>query len=80
MFRFDTICVYGVGGQAVLGRQIPTATAWHTERHGYDPTCIKAEHSLSIGKINQNKLFYLISKGLSKKDALYLLVMGYFNN
>ena len=41
---------------------------------------IKAEHSLSIGKINQNKLFYLISKGLSKKDALYLLVMGYFNN
>ncbi|MGL5591258.1 MAG: SufD family Fe-S cluster assembly protein [Mycoplasmoidaceae bacterium] len=41
---------------------------------------IKAEHSLSIGKINQNKLFYLMSKGLNKKDALYLLIMGYFNN
>ncbi|MGL5246392.1 MAG: SufD family Fe-S cluster assembly protein [Mycoplasmoidaceae bacterium] len=41
---------------------------------------IKAEHSLSIGKINQNKLFYLMSKGLNKKDALYLLIMGYFNS
>ncbi|MGL5640426.1 MAG: SufD family Fe-S cluster assembly protein [Mycoplasmoidaceae bacterium] len=41
---------------------------------------IKAEHSLSIGKINQNKLFYLMSKGLNKKEALYLLIMGYFNN
>ena len=25
------------GGQAVLGRQIPTTTPWVTERHGYDP-------------------------------------------
>ena len=28
-----------VGGQAVLGRQLQTATPWLTERHGYDPTC-----------------------------------------
>lgn len=41
---------------------------------------IKAEHALSIGKIDQNKLFYLMSKGLNKKSALYLLIMGYFNN
>ena len=27
-----------VGGQAVLGRQLQTATPWLTERHGYDPT------------------------------------------
>ena len=27
-----------VGGQAVLGRQVQTATPWLTERHGYDPT------------------------------------------
>ena len=30
--------VHEVGGQAVLGRQIPTTTPWLTERHGYDPT------------------------------------------
>ena len=28
-----------VGGQAVLGRQLQTATPWLTERHGYDPSC-----------------------------------------
>ncbi|WP_459585793.1 hypothetical protein, partial [Enterobacter asburiae] len=27
-----------VGGQAVLGRQLPSPTPWLTERHGYDPT------------------------------------------
>ena len=27
-----------VGGQAVLGRQLQTATPWLTERHGFDPT------------------------------------------
>ena len=27
-----------VGGQAVLGRQLQTATPWLTERHGSDPT------------------------------------------
>ena len=26
-------------GQAVLGRQLQTATPWLTERHGFDPTC-----------------------------------------
>ena len=31
-----------VGGQAVLGRQLQTATPWLTERHGYDPTCVEA--------------------------------------
>ena len=34
-----------VGGQAVLGRQLQTATPWLTERHGYDPTlriCVRS--------------------------------------
>ena len=31
-------CSREVGGQAVLGRQLQTATPWLTERHGYDPT------------------------------------------
>ena len=32
-----------VGGQAVLGRQLQTATPWLTERHGYDPTFLLAK-------------------------------------
>ena len=38
----NVMCGFGViqvGGQAVLGRQLQTATPWLTERHGYDPTC-----------------------------------------
>ncbi len=43
-----------VGGQAVLGRQSWSATPWHTERHGYDPTCFfgpydQSRCSLSLG-------------------------------
>ena len=34
-----------VGGQAVLGRQLQTATPWLTERHGYDPTCAEGASS-----------------------------------
>ncbi len=30
-----------VGGQAVLGRQGTSTTPWLTERHGYDPTCLR---------------------------------------
>ncbi len=38
---FDAVFFAGeVGGQAVLGRQIPTTTPWLTERHGYDPTSV----------------------------------------
>ena len=35
---FDSFSFLQVGGQAVLGRQLQTATPWLTERHGYDPT------------------------------------------
>ena len=35
-----------VGGQAVLGRQLQTATPWLTERHGYDPTSATTSDSV----------------------------------
>ena len=38
-----------VGGQAVLGRQLQTATPWLTERHGYDPTCWACSVESSAG-------------------------------
>ena len=38
-YRMDNFA-FQVGGQAVLGRQLQTATPWLTERHGYDPTCV----------------------------------------
>lgn len=35
------------------------------------------EHEASVSKINENDLYYLQSRGLSKKEATHLLVMGF---
>ncbi|MDR2828645.1 MAG: Fe-S cluster assembly protein SufB [Acholeplasmatales bacterium] len=35
------------------------------------------EHEASVSKINEEQLYYLMSRGLSKKDATELLVMGF---
>ena len=42
LFIAASSSVLEVGGQAVLGRQLQTATPWLTERHGYDPTWLLA--------------------------------------
>lgn len=35
------------------------------------------EHEASVSKINEDQLFYLMSRGLSKKDATQMIVMGF---
>jgi len=35
------------------------------------------EHEASVSKINEDQLFYLMSKGMSKKDATQLIIMGF---
>ena len=42
-----------VGGQAVLGRQLQTATPWLTERHGYDPTSPTHDRLIVLNKKRQ---------------------------
>ena len=39
---------------------------------------VKAGHAASIGKVDEDALFYLLSRGLSEKDARTLLVEGFF--
>ena len=39
---------------------------------------VKASHALSIGQPNEEQLYYLQSRGLSKQQALGLLSIGYF--
>lgn len=36
-------------------------------------------HEATVGKIGEEKLFYLMSRGLSENDALNLVVMGFFD-
>lgn len=35
------------------------------------------EHEASVSKINEDQLYYLMSRGLSKKDATQMIVMGF---
>ena len=40
---------------------------------------VNGTHSVSTGKIDENKLFYLMSKGLSKKESEKLIMYANFN-
>ncbi len=40
---------------------------------------VKASHANSIGRISQDQLYYLNSRGINKSDAAKLIIMGYFN-
>lgn len=39
---------------------------------------VKASHGASVGKIDEEHLYYLQSRGLSKSEAMHLVVYGYF--
>lgn len=39
---------------------------------------VKAGHSASVGKINEDALFYLLSRGIDEADARALMVQGFF--
>jgi len=39
---------------------------------------VKATHSASVAQINEEEIFYLMSRGFSKKEAQKLIVSGFF--
>ena len=41
---------------------------------------VEGAHGVSTGKIDQDKLFYIMSRGYSRKEAEKLIVMSRFNN
>lgn len=40
---------------------------------------VRCTHGATIGKIDPNQLYYLMSRGLNEKDATKLLIEGFFN-
>ena len=38
---------------------------------------VKASHAASVGQIDEEQLFYLMSRGLNKKDAVKLIVKAF---
>ncbi len=39
---------------------------------------VRATHESSVGQISKDKLFYLMSRGLSEQEARMKIVQGYF--
>ena len=35
------------------------------------------EHEATVSKVNEDQLFYLMSRGISKKDATQMIIMGF---
>ena len=44
-----------------------------------DENNVKARHSATIGKIGDDELFYLQSRGLEKSEAEKIMIMGVIN-
>ena len=40
---------------------------------------VKASHAASVGQIDEEQLFYLMSRGLSKQDAVKLIVEAFLS-
>jgi Fe-S cluster assembly protein SufD len=39
---------------------------------------VKCSHGSTTGRINENEVFYLMTRGLSKREAEKMIIMGYF--
>jgi Fe-S cluster assembly protein SufD len=44
-----------------------------------DANDVKASHGATIGKPDEEELFYLMARGLSRKEAERLIIIGYFS-
>ncbi len=54
-----------------LGTANPRLYIWDND--------VFANHAVSVGKVNDDQLFYLESRGLSEEDAKRLITLGYLN-
>jgi Fe-S cluster assembly protein SufD len=44
-----------------------------------DENDVQASHASALGKINEDQIYYLCSKGLSERESKKLIVSGFFN-
>ena len=40
---------------------------------------VDARHAATIGRFNSEDIFYLMTKGIDKKEAIELLISGFLN-
>lgn len=61
----------------LLGNKSKTVAMPNLRIHNND---VKASHGASIGALNDEKLYYLQSRGFEKKEAIDILVTGFFES
>lgn len=44
-----------------------------------DDNNVKAKHAMAVGQIDPKQIFYLMSRGIKKSEAIRLILMGFFN-
>lgn len=44
-----------------------------------EPDLESAGHGATIGKVDEEQLYYLMSRGIKEKDAKFLIIRGFFN-
>ena len=82
-------------GKLVIGKNIKGVNVFlryrvlllgKTSRAAVDPELeiesneIKAGHAASVGRVDEEELFYLMSRGIPKKEAVKLIVEAFLND
>ena len=84
LLRFDGCSYIKRGAVSSSTRQEAKAILFDEESQGFCSPSLKideneviASHAASVGRVNDDHLFYMISRGLKKDEAKRLITMGY---
>lgn len=73
-------CKKSVAHQKAKGLNLsPNSTIKAQPNLYIDEFDVEASHSASVGNINKDELFYLMSRGLRESDARKIVVLGFIN-
>lgn len=73
-------CKKSVAHQKAKGLNLsPNSTIKAQPNLYIDEFDVEASHSASVGNINKDELFYLMSRGLKESDARKIVVLGFIN-
>lgn len=73
-------CKKSVAHQKAKGLNLSKDSTIKAQPNLYiDEFDVEASHSASVGNINKDELFYLMSRGLKESDARKIVVLGFIN-
>lgn len=73
-------CKKSVAHQKAKGLNLSASSTIKAQPNLYiDEFDVEASHSASVGNINKEELFYLMSRGLKESDARKIVVLGFIN-